>query len=454
MTSPTSFPLNAFESYMLADDRPDYPMVFVITLRFSGKFNRAAFDDAVATTAVRHPLLTAYVEGPSVEKLRWTPAADWRPFVAFVDGDEPLCFPEGRSQIDLRRETGWRLWVRARSDGVEWRLQFHHACCDGIGALQVVEDLLGAYHALVLSDDAAKFLKPLDLARLARRGAFGMTISQRLLRLPFEVWGSVIGLLTFFLRRPTAVIAPRPPGPCAEQQGRVPDLPSATFEKTELASLRAAAKQAGVTLNDWLLRDVFTAVASWNDRHRPGTGQRSLRVMVPFSLRNLGDRYTPAANIVGMVHIDRLMRLHRDPKQLLRSLAFEMNVHKRFNFAIVNVRICAALRQIPGLMRRVADAPRCRASTVLSNVGRLFSGTRLPRRDGKVLCGELTLESVGTAPPVRERTPITILALIYADRLVLTANYDRASFEPKDAELFVEALAAATRASIAAATDH
>jgi len=51
-------PLVPFEQYMLADDRPAYPMNFFMRLRFAGRFGRRALDAATSVRA-RQPLLTA-----------------------------------------------------------------------------------------------------------------------------------------------------------------------------------------------------------------------------------------------------------------------------------------------------------------------------------------------------------------------------------------------------------
>ena len=64
-------PLVAFERYMLADDRPEYPMTFTLTLRLAGTVDREAFEAAVDEALARHPLLVALVEGSSRRRPRW-----------------------------------------------------------------------------------------------------------------------------------------------------------------------------------------------------------------------------------------------------------------------------------------------------------------------------------------------------------------------------------------------
>ena len=56
-------PLTPFERYMLADDRPDYPMAFPAVVEFSGSLRRAEFDAALEGALREHPLLRARVDG-------------------------------------------------------------------------------------------------------------------------------------------------------------------------------------------------------------------------------------------------------------------------------------------------------------------------------------------------------------------------------------------------------
>lgn len=449
-TAPLPTPLTAFETYMCADNLPDYPMAFVIRLQFSGRLDRRAFVAATSQAVARHPLLGARTEGRRIERLHWVSAGDMSPVIHFGGEGEPLRFPGGRAAIDLRIETGLRIWVREGTDRVDIRFQFHHACCDGIGAFRFFDDLLGAYHAEVEPAAAGELLRSLDPASLRHRATFGPTAWRRLRRLPIEFWGVAVGSLTFFLRRPVTVAAPRTPQVDAERRSQVLEMPSVTFDDAQGLELKLAAKQAGVTVNDWLLRDLFLAVERWNAEHDPTLARRVLRIMVPFNLREAKDDRMPAANIVGMVHIDRWMRLHADPRRLLRSLSWEMRSLKFFRFAVSHSRICACIRAIPGLMERiVARSTRCRASATLSNLGLLFVESRLPRREGKLVCGALTLDAVEAAPPVRRLSPIALAVLSYAGRLSLVMNYDRFHFEAEDANGLMQAIFAQIQTSLA-----
>ena len=57
-------PLEAFEQYMLAEDRTNQPMDSVRQLLLSGHLQQEAFETAIATASERHPLLRALVRNP------------------------------------------------------------------------------------------------------------------------------------------------------------------------------------------------------------------------------------------------------------------------------------------------------------------------------------------------------------------------------------------------------
>lgn len=444
-------PLTAFETYMEADNSPDHPMSFAIRLVFSGPLDREAFRRALGVAVGRHPLLGAHIVG-QWPRLRWVAAEDPAPWLEFVPAGEPLRYPDGQAKIDLRTSTGLRVWAREEEAGtVDVRFQFHHATTDGIGAYHFLEDVLVAYHRQVEPAAGEELFRPLDPARLKRREACGLTWWGFLLRLPVELWGFVVGSLTFFLGRPATVARPAAPAIDDELRARVIDAPAVSFEGAEFKQLREAAKAARVTLNDWMLRDVFLALDRWNVRYEPRRKNPLLRLMIPFSLRVEGDEATPAANIVGMVHLDRWMRVYRNPRWLLTSLAWEMRFLKFFRFALSNVRICQVFCAVPGMLAfMIWYTQRCMTTGALSNMGILFTEARLPRQDGKLVAGKLVLERVESAPPVRYLSPISITTLTYGGRLSLVLNYDKYHLRAEDAAALCAEIGAQFRATLAA----
>src|SRR5579862_20258 len=129
-------PFAPFEHYMLADDCPDYPMSFFVHLKFHGRFERPQLNAALQTALARHPLLNSWIRGTAQDatsRITWIEADSPPPTIDWNDADVPIRFAVGR-WIDLRSETGLRLWLRETENTTTLVLQFHHCCCDGIGA--------------------------------------------------------------------------------------------------------------------------------------------------------------------------------------------------------------------------------------------------------------------------------------------------------------------------------
>lgn len=440
---PAVLPLatTAFERYMLTDDRSSHPMTFTIRLRFSGIVDREAFSAAIDRGVRRHPLLCTNLARDQRGQLTWVAARDPRPYVDYGDMATPLRFP-GAEQIDLRTCTGLRIWVRSGDERTEMRFQFHHSCCDGIGAYALVEDVLCAYHMAMCPEDRDADFHANERERLRDRARFGLTWWRVACRLPLEIWGVVAGMFLFLIFRPQPLVSPELPVDEDQDSPQLLDYPAHTFGVEESNQLRDAARAARATMNDLLMRDLFVAMHDWNARLARDTDGSLLRVVVPMNLRLPSDASMPAANVVAMVNIDRWYRLYRNPATLLRSIVWEMRFLQYFRFALAFIRCITLLEKIPGGLNFLTRSNRCYATSVLSNMGRVLVNAKLPRVDGKLQAGALLLEGVESAPPVRPFVATSLTCLFYCGRLTLVQNYDRHHFTPEAAS---ELLAATVR---------
>jgi len=156
--------------------------------------------------------------------------------------------------------------------------------------------------------------------------------------------------------------------------------------------------------------------------------------MVPVSLRTADDADLPAANVVAMVFMDRHLGVYRHAGWLLKSIEWESWLLKKFRFGLAFVRGCGLFGLLRGGLEFMTRGNRCYATAVLSNMGQVFHEAPLARRDGLLVAGGLTLESVESAPPVRPFTSIGMSLVTYAGRLAVVMNYDRQRFSPEAAE--------------------
>ena len=444
------FPLHLtpIEKLLWADDHSRYPMTFVLELVFSGTIDRVAFEAALAEALARHPLLVSHILPAKRKVPCWVSPNGQMPPVDWGEGNLPLDCPNGE-RIDLTREVGLRIWIRQSAGRARLITQFHHTCCDGVGAFQFLGDLLVLYAAHVAPELPHPTLKPIDLSRLRRRahGCMEIATSHQFGR---QARSSLSHAYEIFVRGCTPL---RP----ATRNGNGQALPfsgihSFTFDQTEHRGLRQAADQLGVTLNDLLLHELFFVLRDWNADGRPRKRGRRFRVMLPVCLRQRADRRTPASNIIGYTFITRRSTQLRDARRNLQEIRNQTAKIKRRHMARRFVDTIAAAATVPGLLPSVLRLPRTLATVVFSNLGdptHRFTA-RFPQQEGRLVCGNLILEDVTGIPPMRPRTRATFLVLSYNLRLTINLRCDPQRFTSADTQRLLSLYTSRLRKTAAA----
>jgi NRPS condensation-like uncharacterized protein len=439
----TLFPLAPFEQYMLLDDRAEYPMVFYIRLKFRGSLDRVCFTAALNRATGRHPLLQSIVReidgAPS-----WASAADPTPYLSWDSAEQPIDRTSAGPN-DLKERTGLRVWVREDARLTSALLEFHHVCCDGVAAMQFVEDLLTAYAneltAATPTNCAGSIipLRPLAPERLRDRARFGLNFLGRVLRAPTAVFAAV-GLTEFFVNRPAAVAIPNSePDIAAPQHDRAQEGPATVsyrFSQAKVDELRQLAHRLGVTVNDLLIRDLLCSIEDWNKRHDPNSAA-CVRVSMPVNLRLQTDNQLPATNVVSMILIDRKPRRCWSPRSMLRSIRLDTWIVKRFRMGLAFNGVLALLARFHGALAGLLVTDRCMASAVLSNLGPQLDSAPLPRRQGRIALGATTLDDIEFCPPIRPLTRMAMGVVTYGGELTLTLQYDAKCFTPAMARSFL-----------------
>lgn len=423
-------PLVAFEHYMFRDDRPDYPANFFLRLGLAGRLDRAAFGAAVDVAVGRHPLLRACVRRSERGRLEWVAAESRRPSVRW-NARQAACRCASDSGIDLRREVGLRIFIDEHGDQSRVLLQFHHACCDGFGAVRFLEDLLAAYHNAVATGSERLSLPRLDAARLRVRGRFGMDAVRYLLRVHKELTGA-LGAVEYFALRPVPLAKPGGGQGRPASTGGFPATAAHTFTVAETARLRRATRPLRCTVNDLLLRDLFLALAQWVSQHDPAKEGGWFRIMIPTNLRTPADAVMPAANVVSMVFNDRRPHKWSSPRRLVNVLRMEMRLCKRWRLGLTMIHALNLARRFPGALEKLLPADRCLATSVLSNLGDLENQTSLPRREGRIVAANVIVERIELLPPLRPMTRASFGAVSYAGRLTVSLTYDHHHFTEQD----------------------
>jgi hypothetical protein len=438
-------PLTPLECYYWYDNRPEYPTAYPIELTFSGSLDREPFLAAVRTVAARHPLLCSRIGEDDHGRPAWLGPDGDEIGVDWTDDDSPIAHPDGE-WIDLRRSPGLRIWSRPHASGRRVLLEFHHACCDGLGGLRAVEDLLLAYHDHAAGQAITK-LRPIEPERLRSRGSFdeaspGMRTALRDWWIGLKEWSKI-------LSRSPAPLAARisanaePAGPPRKFLGFV----THTWDRAAARRLRMAATARSGTLNDLLLRDLFLALRQWNARH----GDRRdawLRINMPTALRGREDPCMPASNSLGFTFLTRRARDCDDETRLFDGIRRETEAIKRRRLGLYFLGGLAVGARLGGLMPWILRRDRSFATAVLSNLGNVFSHTPLPRQDRRLVCGRAVLDHVRGVPPVRHLTRASLAVVHYAGVSEVHLRGDPWCFTECDArQLLAEYVAGLDRAA-------
>lgn len=448
-------PLTPFEYYYWSDDRPEYPTTFPIDLSFAGRLDQGAFLTALGQAHQRHPLLGALIDGDN-SKPHWVLSGQPAPSVDWAVHSVPISHPDGE-YIDLRSHVGLRVWVRTSASATRVLLQFHHACCDGLAAIRFIEDLLLFYGAAVSGDPEAHQPIELDVERLRERGTLdpGSPVKPSLAIIVRDIWITALVWSDIVFHR-SAVLAvpaqrmtgepagnansPSPRGSLCEHDLPRPFLEFEThvMSRDQTQKLRGVAKARGATLNDLLIRDLLIVLRDWNQMYA-GQSRGRLRLSVPVSVRNPGDSYLPAANRIGFAFVSPTLGDNRDGLELLDAVHQRMGRIKQWKLALFFLGGLAFAINVGGLVPWMLRRNRSFATIVLSNLGRIFSQSTLPRREGRLVCGNVVLERMSCVPPIRPLTRASIAVTEYAGETTISLRCDPRLFRRDECRALLDA---------------
>ena len=448
-------PLSPFERYMVLDDTDAYPMSFVLIVRLKGNLQQEVFEESVVFALRRHPLLMSTIRKVGGQGWCWTPVDNPSPQMTWVENEEGLQPPD-QERIDLTREIGLRIWVNKNSDVAELVFQFHHACTDGLGGVQFIGDMLADYGQKTAEEGAElPEIEPIQIDRLKARSHFGSDVCEKpskKVSCPLMLSQKLFKLLR---RQPVPLAASRNTNSIGTFL-TFPAIVSRVIDRPVVQQMKVVAARKGVELNDLYLMEMFQTIREWNRRHGKGNDSQWLRIGMPTSLRTPLHDQMPAANVVSYMFLTRLASDCTNPDETLSD------IHRRTS-TIVNERqgrfIANGLKyvlKVPGLLWCLLRLNRCFTSVILTNVGdvrRQFTA-RFPLNKGRCVAGNVTLDVLTGAAPVRPNTRLSASIGMYAGNVYINMHCDPLSFTREQSEeladLFVERLKQMIPADIAA----
>jgi hypothetical protein len=85
-------------------------------------------------------------------------------------------------------------------------------------------------------------------------------------------------------------------------------------------------------------------------------------------------------------------------------------------------------------MAKRVNSGRCEVSCVVSNLGRAMADVPLPRRDEKIVAGNLVLDAIDFFSPIRDGTAVTVGLVFYGGALQICMQYDSRCIDEAQAE--------------------
>ena len=469
--------LTPFEQFMWLDDRPAYPLVFEVVLRFAGPIDPVVMADAWRFAIARHPLLRATIRAISGSLIWDAPATGWADLALAGAVEEP---PADLPRIDLEREPGLQGSLRETLEGWDLGLIFHHACCDGHGARMFLQDLVLAYTVLGgASAEEDPFFRS-DAALLDERGKIPGVEGGR-----GAVWQRLKHAARFALLRPTPVASTISPGlaGCGQSAASLDAMPvdggkprlvhratewkkcmenffhgrlaqparhtsgsslghrSHTFSAEEVAGMDAIQQRFSATRNDIALAMLFSVLAGWQRTNRISPRAR-LRVAVPTDMRSRADERMPAANRYTYIFLERRVGDCGDWESLLPGLQRDFQERRQQGRGVEFLGSLQRAARFPQAMRWVLQRPTCFATAVLTNLS--DPSWRLRKRLpvdaeglmwlGKAQCLDIQIRT----PPLRPGTRWGFGIFEYAGRMTISFRYDSTSITSAAADAIME----------------
>ena len=434
------------------------PMEFVFRLDCVGVVDEANFSKAISAELKRQPLLQANATvGQTHRDSHWRPASNTTPTICWYEGDpaQGSGFPEDFVPIDLENEIGFRFYgwhfVVNGQDCIVMKFVYHHACCDGKGATDFIENTLHRYQCLMGDKtDSLSDLAAVDEEQLRNRNL--PAVSK--LSLFDRIWRAIVirprRVGNMLLSKPRAFskstsiqngsdgdIYSDPPKHCSKE-----------FSEGETKQLGAYAKRLSVSTNSVLASELFHTLnehlesnsKSDNDEDaetlesEAESSKRALRILVPFSLRDERHHRMPAANCVSIAYLEATRKNLLDDSAsnpvLVSDLENQMDFIRRWRLQYSWIESINSYARIWPIIRLLGFRSNGRsknvmpiATTIMTNLGRVFSNGKLIDSNGEMAVKDLVVKSFHVSPPCNTNVIVNFSVNFYRNRLTLDASY-------------------------------
>ena len=439
----TSLPLTSLESYLYYDDVPGQPCWQFCRFSWKGRLERGQLEKAWAEATRRQPLWSAVVRHGALGGLRWqlggpAPTFHWS---GGARGSWPTWL-----KLDLSTGPGARLYVVEAPDGADVILCVHHAVCDGLALLEVMEDTFSLY-ASALGDAAAPSAAPTP-GSLRRRGWFGRTLWEAAGTAALQL--VAIAAESALLRRD---VSPLLPHAMAEDAAALPEgWPTVVERRLPVEAtnaVKAAARAAKVSVAELCMRDFQAATGAWRASLGVGDPGDWIRLGTAVSLRRRTKGPHPAANLFAVTVIDRQQLSLAKRERLLRRAKEDLALVEKWRFGYAFWMILWLRKWWPGGIRGYARRRVVRMTLVMSYIGKVFAKTPLRKAGLHVGVRGAVLEEITGIAPTRPGTAACLDAAIIFGKLNAHLNFDSRVISRAQAEALMDEFARQLECSVA-----
>lgn len=427
-------PLTLFEEYLFHENRRNYPCNIWLKAQFKGSVERDRLIAAIDTVTPRHPLLSARVLKTWDGALFWSTQPTRKIDVHWYVED-PRSFTPQFGDFDLESENGFEFHVVQGEDRWDFYINQSHAVCDGAGFYRVLHDVLIRYDELSRNQTGTQSSSNLAPSRF--RSNYGLSFWKVLKLIPAQIVGLIISAT--LLRRSVATLNPastvntETPLPAGS-----PHIVSKYLNRSEYFKFRKTARESKYSVNDLCLAFFHSAIGRWREKMAIPSGDEWIRISVPINLRTKADKSLSACNAISIVSIDRKANGLHKRNRLIRRAKEDMQYVKKGQLALIYLVLLWIRRRLPGGIRKMSNETRCRTTTMLTNVGSLFTHSPLRNKEGKLETKGAVMERITSAAPYRPHSHATLLLSVYAGEFEMTLHYDPRAIDEAQAQSLLD----------------
>lgn len=414
-------------------------MVFSITLILRGDVDVQKIRNAWFETLAQNPRVHATLIGRGRRQ-------KWKLEPTFTE----LAFTETKStqdqlhrhdiQVHPRLGCGARCVV-ANGGDQNWqvRMAFHHACCDGVGAIRLIGRFLKRYAAAVPTP-TQKTNQP-----ISRLGvSYGSLSKQPAITQPIpdlrNLWTTIRGrnvrLRGIRATAPTALAAgTAPPPPAASAVGSHGQTLNHSLTVAQSRQIHRFVKSKNATLNDWGLSLTLQTLSAMT---RNTAANRYVMVMNPVELRTFSQRHA-SHNHVGIAFVRRTHDQLRDQDETLRSVSDQMTsvrLHETSHEMEVGISVA---ERIPGCLDMIERLGTFTPTAAFTCMTGLRLGERLGvRRDAnRNWIGPIELIDLIADAPLQAGGELSVAMWEFDGHLVVSCRTDTTQIPPTVGERFL-----------------